>query len=731
MKPSEIEGNRCDIKDPCALLELVPLEELQLLQDTLAEINGVTFLLTDPDGNLLSMPSNEMPLCRLIRRSECGEVACLAHMRSLSARIRQKRVQICQSCGPLGFLNAAVPIVVNDIHLANLWVRQQCTSGVSREYVLRSAALSGVDATVLEKELSVLEPCCQADFEKVLGWLGTLAGKIARLGYQNLILSRNNEKLRGLEQEFEDYKTRIDTLVQERTSDLIRANKSLQLEVLERNLIEEQIERKSKLLDAINQVLRQTLLEHSETDLAGTFLSAARDITGSAHGFVIEKQNGRWEIVAGTSLHNRGYGSPPATRNLPFDLSGVLQEIIDSGTPRIIRSPEIGFDPGPLGGHYRSLENLLVVPVMKDGRPLGMLVLADDEKEYTVIDRNDAMALGQAYVGALLRRRLELAKHQSEKRLNLAMDSANQGLWDYFPQTGHLYFSPSWFTMLGYAPHEFPISMETWTTLTHPDDVPTLENTLESVSRGDTRAFGIEVRMLAKEGQWRWINTNGRAVELDENGAVLRMVGTLSDISKYKQVELALQKANEELQRLAALDDLTEIANRRRFDDRLNQEWRRARRDGKPLALVICDIDFFKNYNDTYGHVRGDDTLHAVAQTINATLKRPMDLVARYGGEEFAAILPNTDINGAMRVAREFKDAVDAQKIEHKASAVSDHITLSFGVAAVVPSSDRNPKTLVEAADKALYKAKSAGRNTIVKSSGKAADIGRRSGEAA
>jgi two-component system cell cycle response regulator len=105
--------------------------------------------------------------------------------------------------------------------------------------------------------------------------------------------------------------------------------------------------------------------------------------------------------------------------------------------------------------------------------------------------------------------------------------------------------------------------------------------------------------------------------------------------------------------------------------------------------------------------------------------------VARYGGEEFVVILPNTDINGAMRVAREFKDAVDAQKIEHKASAVSDHITLSFGVAAVVPSSDRNPKTLVEAADKALYKAKSAGRNTIVKSSGKAADIGRRSGEAA
>lgn len=698
------------------MLELVPLEELQLLQDSLAEINGVTFVLTDPDGNLLSMPSNEMPLCRMIRRSERGEAACLSHMRSMSARIRQERVQICQPCGPLGFLNAAVPIIVNEIHLANLWVRQQCASDVSREHILSLSALTGVDASMLEQELGVLEPGCQANFEKVLGWLGTLAGKIAWLGYRNLVLTRNGEKLRGLEQEFEDYKAHIDTLVQERTADLIRANKSLQLEVLERNLIEEQIERKSKLLDAINQVLRQTLLEFSKTDLAGTLLTAAREITGSANGFVIEKQNARWEVVAGTFSHSRGGGPQAAKRNPPFDLSDVLQEIIDSGSARIIRSSEIGLDLEALGGHPALLKNLLVVPLMKDGQPLGMLVLADTEKGYTLVDRNDAMALGQAYVGALLRKRLELAKHQSEKRLNLAMDSANQGLWDYFPQTGHLYFSPSWFTMLGYAAHEFPITMETWTTLTHPDDVPILENTLESVSRGDTRAFGIEVRMLAKKGQWRWISTCGRAVELDENGAVLRMVGTLSDISKYKQVELALQKANEELQRLAALDDLTEIANRRRFDDRLNQEWRRARRDGKHLALVICDIDFFKNYNDTYGHLKGDDTLHAVAQTIHATLKRPMDLVARYGGEEFAAILPNTDINGAMRVAQEFKAAVDALQIQHNASAVSDHVTLSFGVASVVPSSDRNPKTLVEAADKALYKAKSAGRNTIVKS---------------
>ena len=135
--------------------------------------------------------------------------------------------------------------------------------------------------------------------------------------------------------------------------------------------------------------------------------------------------------------------------------------------------------------------------------------------------------------------------------------------------------------------------------------------------------------------------------------------------------------------------------------------------------MVICDIDFFKNYNDTYGHLQGDDTLHIVAQTISDMLKRPMDLVARYGGEEFAAILPNTNIKGAMRVANELKFAVDALKIKHRASDISEHVTLSFGVAAVVPTADTQPKMLIKAADQALYQAKALGRNTIVKNSDK------------
>ena len=331
-----------------------------------------------------------------------------------------------------------------------------------------------------------------------------------------------------------------------------------------------------------------------------------------------------------------------------------------------------------------------------------------------MIDQFDVEMLTQAFIETLTRKRLETAKSINEKRLNLALESANEGLWDFDPISGHVYYSPRWFSMLGYMTGEFPDTMETWNTLTHPEDLPILAGTFASLSNKEKVAFRIEVRMLSRTGQWLWLQVRGKTVEHNEAGEVLRIVGTLIDISKYKQVEVALQKANDELQRLAALDDLTQIANRRRFDDRLGQEWRRAQRDNNYLAVIICDIDYFKNYNDTYGHIQGDQALYSVAQVINNALKRPMDLVARYGGEEFGMILPGTHITGAERVAKEVKEAVEALHLEHRSSDVSGHITLSFGVAAMVPKADVAPKILIETADRALYRAKAQGRNRII-----------------
>jgi diguanylate cyclase (GGDEF)-like protein len=183
---------------------------------------------------------------------------------------------------------------------------------------------------------------------------------------------------------------------------------------------------------------------------------------------------------------------------------------------------------------------------------------------------------------------------------------------------------------------------------------------------------------------------------------------------QLQQVKAALQQANLELQRVANTDSLTQIANRRCFDELLEQEWQRLRRDQQPLSLVLCDIDYFKNYNDCYGHPAGDACLQQVAQIISQSINRPADMVARYGGEEFAIILPNTDQDGAVKIVETVRVALQSLQIPHAASAVATHITLSAGIACLVPALNSSCQQLIAAADTALYQAKAAGRNAWV-----------------
>jgi diguanylate cyclase (GGDEF)-like protein/PAS domain S-box-containing protein len=175
-----------------------------------------------------------------------------------------------------------------------------------------------------------------------------------------------------------------------------------------------------------------------------------------------------------------------------------------------------------------------------------------------------------------------------------------------------------------------------------------------------------------------------------------------------------LQAAKDELEKLVVIDSLTEVANRRKFDLYINSEWRRLAREKSPLSLIICDIDYFKDYNDTYGHQAGDLCLQQVALAIAKTIQRPADLVARYGGEEFSVILPNTEVEGALTVAEKIRLAVKELKIAHIASRVDLYITISVGVAGFIPSHDLLPATLITAADQALYDAKRQGRDRVV-----------------
>lgn len=191
------------------------------------------------------------------------------------------------------------------------------------------------------------------------------------------------------------------------------------------------------------------------------------------------------------------------------------------------------------------------------------------------------------------------------------------------------------------------------------------------------------------------------------------------------QVAIAIQQAelyqrleifNQELKNLANIDGLTKVANRRRFDEVLQQEWLILRREQLSLSLILCDVDYFKLYNDTYGHPAGDKCLQQIAKTLQQVTKRPSDLVSRYGGEEFAIILPNTPLSGAIHIAEEVQRKVKELAIVHDSSKVSNIVTLSLGVASIIPSICTSPTTLLTIADQALYQAKQQGRDRVLAS---------------
>jgi len=177
------------------------------------------------------------------------------------------------------------------------------------------------------------------------------------------------------------------------------------------------------------------------------------------------------------------------------------------------------------------------------------------------------------------------------------------------------------------------------------------------------------------------------------------------------QDDIKLKAENQALHRFANYDGLTQIPNRRRFDEYFQQEWVRMSRQKSSLSLILCDVDFFKKYNDTYGHQAGDSCLQKVAQAMSQAIKRPSDLVARYGGEEFVVILPNTSVEGAIVVAEEIRSQLKILAILHSASDVSKYVTISLGIATIIPVVDIQAKFLIKTADEALYRAKKEGRN--------------------
>jgi len=231
------------------------------------------------------------------------------------------------------------------------------------------------------------------------------------------------------------------------------------------------------------------------------------------------------------------------------------------------------------------------------------------------------------------------------------------------------------------------------------------ENQYDLVERKGNTLFAESFRPSIFGGKGACIWTKASPL-FDGEGSFIGAIESIRDITKRKQAE-------EKLKALSTLDGLTGIVNRRYFEEYFDREWMRSVRTGKPLSVIMCDIDYFKYYNDTYGHLKGDECLRRVAEALQKAVNRAGDLVARFGGEEFIVVLPETDLEGAVKVAELLRDKVESLKIEHEKSLVSNYLTISLGVATAVPSREDAARELISSADAALYQAKEEGRNRV------------------
>ncbi|MBT0961803.1 sensor domain-containing diguanylate cyclase [Denitromonas iodatirespirans] len=273
------------------------------------------------------------------------------------------------------------------------------------------------------------------------------------------------------------------------------------------------------------------------------------------------------------------------------------------------------------------------------------------------------------------------------------------------------YIGPQIEQLLGWSPSSW-VTVQDWAERMHPEDRETVVNFCVAQSQAGTD-HEADYRALTKDGEHVWIRDVVHVMR-NEAGEVESLVGFMFDISERKKTEQQLLDLQKELESLSFKDGLTGVSNRRMFDAILEAEWVAARRTGQPLSLILIDIDYFKQYNDSYGHIQGDACLKQVARALAGAATRARDAFARFGGEEFVLILPATDEAAASKIAERCRRLIFKEQIPHDSSPVGQLLTISLGVGTIVPTHQETAIDFVEAVDRRLYQAKQRGRNCIV-----------------
>jgi diguanylate cyclase (GGDEF)-like protein/PAS domain S-box-containing protein len=337
---------------------------------------------------------------------------------------------------------------------------------------------------------------------------------------------------------------------------------------------------------------------------------------------------------------------------------------------------------------------------------LGGVLTASKGDSIQVALANRFLILFAVWATALLaleRKKTEHALEVSEERYGLAVRGALDGLWDWNLREGKIDYSPRWKSMLGWTEIEVGTEPEEWFSRIHPNDVERVRSQIDAHLDGQSSHFELDHRILHKDGNYRWGHARGLAVR-DEAGIAYRMAGSLTDIDSRKRSE-------EQFRTLAIRDELTDLFNRRHFMERMVIESNSARRYGHPLSLCLCDLDFFKSINDTFGHQIGDKVLARFGRLTKNGL-RVENIAARYGGDEFCILFPHTKAEMAAISLERLRSHFEKVAF-YSGSGKQFATTATFGVADLPPG-ESDAKDLLESADHALYQAKAMGRNRVV-----------------
>lgn len=309
------------------------------------------------------------------------------------------------------------------------------------------------------------------------------------------------------------------------------------------------------------------------------------------------------------------------------------------------------------------------------------------------------------------RRLLEQSARKSEQLYRLLAENSRDIIVLTDLNHRREYISPAVQWMMGWDPGEL-IGTTYQDSIVHPDDIAAVTATLDALKSGEP-AKSLTYRCRKKDGTYLWMEANISLYCDRVTGEPIGHVNVVRNVAERKAAEERLQDAYLALETLASVDPLTGTANRRQLDETLGHEWLRAYRTTSSISVLLFDVDHFKFYNDLYGHLRGDACLRQIADAARQVFRRAGDTVARFGGEEFAIVLPDTDRQGAFELAQRLRQSVESLRIEHPGS---EHgiVTVSVGCATVVPTADTHMNNLIDAADRALYEAKRAGRNCVI-----------------